>query len=89
MKQSESNLESNSDAYKPISCSLYDRMESDAAFSKTSEIEYKKDDELVSVQSKIKTFKVENGAEYMILDDGTKIRLDHLTLFNNTPITYR
>lgn len=89
MKQSEKKPLHKEESYKPISCSLYDKMESDATLGKTSDIKYRKRKEIVSVQSRIKTFKVKDGIEYMILEDGSEIRLDHLTQFNDSLVTFR
>ena len=62
-------------------------MESDATTGKISEITFTKNDKTITIHSRIKTFKVEKGVEYMILENGEEIRLDHLILFNDSPVT--
>lgn len=89
MKQSEKNHDTVKDSYKPISCNVYDKLESDAVTGKISRIQYKIEGEVLSIQSKIKTFKIKGGAEYMILENGSEIRLDHIISFNDSPVTPR
>jgi Rho-binding antiterminator len=70
--------------YKPIDCGFYDVLESIATQRIYSKIQYHTEiGELVIVDALIKTFETENGAEFIILVTGEKIRLDYLIKINN------
>lgn len=67
------------EVYQPISCNFYDHLEATATLRKRVIIHYL--DQLgkqTSVLARIKDFLVKDKVEYMILDNGQTIRLDHL-----------
>ena len=65
--------------YQPISCSFYDELELLAIRQKECEIIYRDGaGTLQSTTTKIVDFKIEEKVEYMILENGEKIRLDFL-----------
>lgn len=66
------------DNYKPVDCGFYDRLEAAAVLRKTVEIEFLKDDSSVTSEAVIKDLRAVNGAEFLILTDGTEIRLDRI-----------
>jgi Rho-binding antiterminator len=64
--------------YKPIDCGFYDRLEAAAVQRKTVKINYIKDDSPITSEAVIKDLRSVNGAEFLILTDGTEIRLDRI-----------
>lgn len=69
--------------YKPISCSLHDVLESIAVLRETADIVY--EDETGRqhhVKSHIRDIYSKSREEFLVLDDGTEIRLDRLRLVN-------
>ena len=65
--------------YHPISCHFYDELELLAVRKKNCEIIYQDGTGTpISITSKIVDFKIEEKVEYMVLEDGEKIRLDYL-----------
>lgn len=69
--------------YQPISCSFHDHLEAWATTQADCKIKFrdsrKKD---CSVTGKIKDIYTRNGIEFMVIDNGTKIRLDQLIHVN-------
>jgi Rho-binding antiterminator len=69
--------------YDPIACGLYDRLEAEATLKRTVRLTVKEDDGAVhQVTGLIRTFGAHDGVEHLILEDGTKIRLDKVTHLN-------
>jgi len=68
--------------YIPISCSFYDELESAAVKGIDCEIIFKKDKEEKKAFSKVVDFKTIKKEEFMFLENGEKIRLDNIVLFN-------
>lgn len=66
------------EAYKPISCSFYDRLEAAATQKKKVDLQYFRHGSLVSLQTTIKTLHIRNKVEYMVLEDDSEIRLDKI-----------
>lgn len=64
--------------YQPINCNFYDELESLAVRKKACEIVYMESEKVETVTAIISDFKIIEKAEYMILADGKKIRLDYL-----------
>ncbi|MEZ5042602.1 MAG: hypothetical protein R2828_22080 [Saprospiraceae bacterium] len=65
--------------YQPISCSYYDHLEALATLRKKVTIHYLNSAGVAtSIQAIIKDFFVKDKVEFMVLDDGTTIRLDQL-----------
>ena len=68
--------------YIPISCSFYDYLEEAATLKKISTIEYLSHKESVKIESRVKTLFIKDKVEFMELENGQSIRLDHLIKFN-------
>ena len=71
------------DEYKRVSCHFYDVLEVAAVKRVLCKIVYKEDDEEKQIEQKVIDFKIINKAEFMILENMQKIRLDKIVLFNN------
>ncbi|MCK9407941.1 MAG: hypothetical protein WCX28_04855 [Bacteriovoracaceae bacterium] len=71
--------------YQNISCSYYDQLEAYATQRTRCAIIYRDAGEK-SVEGIIVDVYASNGAEYLKLDNGTVIRLDHLISVNNVPV---
>ena len=72
--------------YIPINCSFYDYLEEAATLKQMAAIDYYKNDEPIQIEAKIKTLYIKDKVEYMMLDNGQSIRLDHLIKFNGKPL---
>ena len=71
------------DEYQRVSCHFYDVLEAAAVKKIVSKIVFIQDDEEKQIEQKVVDFKIIDKAEYMILDNSQKIRLDKIVLFNN------
>ena len=71
------------DEYQRISCHFYDVLEAAAVKRILCKIVYKEDEKEKEIEQKVVDFKIIDKAEYMILDNSQKIRLDKILLFNN------
>jgi len=71
------------DIYTPISCHFYDELESAAVKKIVCTIIYKDEEVEKEINQKIIDLKIIDKAEYMILDNEQKIRLDKIVLFND------
>lgn len=71
------------DEYQRISCHFYDVLEAAAVKRILCKIVYKEDEKDIEIEQKVVDFKIIDKAEYMILDNSQKIRLDKILLFNN------
>ena len=69
--------------YKPISCAFYDELEAAAVKHIHSTITYMDENSEKTIQGKIVDFKTLNRSEFLILEDGTTIRLDTIIQFND------
>jgi len=69
--------------YKRVSCHFYDELESASVKKVLCTILYKDEEGEREIQQKIVDLKIINKAEYMILDNDQKIRLDKIVLFND------
>jgi len=76
----------NTVVYIPISCSFYDYLEEAATLRKVATVEYEKEGETVIIESIIKTLFIKSKIEYMLLENGETIRLDHIISFNGKPL---
>lgn len=68
--------------YIRISNALYNEFEAAAKKDKECEFTYLENKDECSITSKIVKFMNINGSEYMDVEDGTRIRLDKIVLFN-------
>lgn len=66
------------DKYKNIACSFYDQLEAFATLKKDVKITFSENEKSKTVTSKIVDFETKDKQEFMILEDGSKIRLDKL-----------
>ena len=66
------------DNYKNIACSFYDQLEAFATLKKDVKITFSENEKSKTVTSKIVDFETKDKQEFMILEDGSKIRLDKL-----------
>ena len=71
------------DQYQSISCHFYDELEAAAVKKVLCTIVYEDGQEQKEIQQKIIDLKIIDKAEYMILDNEQKIRLDKILLFND------
>ena len=71
------------DKYTPISCAFYDEFEAAAVKRIECTIVYKDEKEEKTIKAKVLDFKTKDKQEFMVLDNGLKIRLDKILLFNN------
>lgn len=72
-----------SHSYIPISCSFYDELEALATLRKLATIKYAEGESpSKTAEGKIKDFFIREGAEYLLLDTGLEIRLDHIISVN-------
>jgi Rho-binding antiterminator len=72
-----------SEKYNPIACGLYDRLETEATLKRTVRLTVKEDNATeLQVVGLINTFSAHDGVEHLIMEDGTKIRLDKVTHLN-------
>lgn len=71
--------------YQPIDCSLHDRFE--AAAVRRVPVRLRWNDSAGSLErtTTIRDVLVRDGAEYLVLDDGTTVRLDHIEGFEELP----
>ncbi len=69
--------------YQSISCHFYDELEAAAVKKVLCTIVYKEEEEEKEIKQKIIDLKIIDKAEYMILENAQKIRLDKVLLFNN------
>jgi len=70
------------DAYQSVSCHFYDEFEAAAVKRVVCTIVYNDGEEEKEIKQKIVDLKIIDKAEYMILDNEQKIRLDKIILFN-------
>ncbi|WP_315386488.1 hypothetical protein [uncultured Stenotrophomonas sp.] len=63
--------------YVPIDCEFHDVLEATATTGRRVAIVYLEESGLPqTVQARITDLQARNGEEYMLLDDGTRVRLD-------------
>lgn len=66
--------------YRPIACSLHDELEARATLGRECEVRYRRDDgkgENVA-RGRIRDIYARAGVEYLLLEGGSEIRLDHI-----------
>ncbi|MEN8176348.1 MAG: hypothetical protein ABFS23_11330 [Pseudomonadota bacterium] len=68
-----------SETYKPVSCGLYDELEAAATNKIEVSIYYKSENGSKSIRARITDLRIQEGAEYAVLDTGEAIRLDRIT----------
>lgn len=68
--------------YRPISCDFYDRLEEAATLKLNITLRYLQDGREKSVSGRITDLCVREGVEWLSLDHGFTLRLDHLIAMN-------
>lgn len=71
------------DKYTAVSCAFYDEFEAAAVRRIECTIVYKDENREKTVRARVIDFKTEDKQEFIILDNGQKIRLDKILLFND------
>lgn len=69
--------------YRPIDCSLHDRMEAAAVLRTPVRLTWRADKGMQNGQGRITDILVRDGAEYLVLEDGAEIRLDRIETFED------
>jgi len=73
--------------YTPISCSIYDQLESFAVQGVEVTLIYRNgESEEMQVITKIHDLQTRNHVEYLVTTSGQEIRLDHLVSVNQIPV---
>ena len=70
------------DIYKTVSCQFYDELEALAVKRIKSKIIYMDNENEKSIEDIIVDFRTKNKEEFLILRDGTQIRLDKIIRIN-------
>jgi len=69
----------NEGGYTPIACSLHDQYEAAAVRRTMVEVSWRTGDGAeMSTESRIVDVRVRDGAEFLVLESGEVIRLDHI-----------
>ena len=75
--------------YRLVACTFHDELEAWATLRQSCEIVYRNSEEEVqTIISKIMDVYAENRADYILIQDGTVIRLDSLLSVNGKPIQF-
>ncbi len=76
------------DTYRSIGCSYYDQLEAFSVKKTRCAIVYRDGDTERTTEGIITDLYAKDAAEFLTLDSGTVIRLDHIVSVNGTPLTY-
>jgi Rho-binding antiterminator len=69
--------------YQPISCEYHDALESWSVLKSVCEIEYRtQDGSSATIKSRIVDIYARQGEEFLVVETGEAIRLDHLVAVN-------
>jgi Rho-binding antiterminator len=68
--------------YQTVSCHFYDELEALAVKKVISHITYSENENEINVEDIIVDFKTKNKEEFLILKNGTQIRLDKIIKIN-------
>lgn len=71
------------DQYIPVSCDLVDQIEIKATKKSCVAIRYLNEGNEVATEGVIETWITRKHVEYLIMSDGTEIRLDRISLLDN------
>lgn len=74
--------------YRSIGCSYYDQLEAYAVKRTRCSIVHRRDGADSTAEGIIVDLYAQDSAEFLKLDDGTVIRLDHIVAVNGMPMTY-
>lgn len=71
------------DEYRPIDCSLHDRFEAAAVRRAPVHVSWTPvDGDPREIEGLIRDVRAREGVEYLLMDDGTEIRLDRIRAFS-------
>ncbi|PSB21312.1 hypothetical protein C7B65_05120 [Phormidesmis priestleyi ULC007] len=77
------------DAYTPVSCDFHDELEAIATLRQTCRITYRTEANVTDeIEGRIADVYAANYADYVKLEDGTVIRLDHIILMNDQQVSF-
>jgi transcriptional antiterminator Rof (Rho-off) len=72
--------------YSPIDCAVHDQLESMAVLGTTATFAWNSGDGApASATTRIRDIRVADGAEWLLLEDGSRVRLDHLVAITAHP----
>ncbi len=72
-------MKAKDDTYKSIDCSYYDQLEAYATLKKKLNLTYYNEKGLIGTRTiQIKTFETKNHEEFLISEDGFRLRLDKI-----------
>lgn len=81
-------MEQPTNKYQNISCSYYDQLEAFATQRTRCSIMFKEEGNEQTTEGIIVDLFARDGAEYLKLDSGTVIRLDHIVSVNGITLNY-
>ena len=71
--------------YQTVSCHFYDELEALAVKKVLSKITYSENENEIDIEDLIVDFRTRNKEEFLILKNGTQIRLDKIIKINEIP----
>ena len=71
--------------YQTVSCHFYDELETLAVKKVLSKITYLENENEIDIEDLIVDFRTRNKEEFLILKNGTQIRLDKIIKINEIP----
>ena len=71
--------------YQTVSCHFYDELEALAVKKVLSKITYLENENEINIEDLIVDFRTRNKEEFLILKNGTQIRLDKIIKINEIP----
>ncbi|MBP7748833.1 MAG: hypothetical protein KA070_01665 [Aliarcobacter sp.] len=71
--------------YQTVSCHFYDELETLAVKKVLSKITYSENENEIDIEDLIVDFRTRNKEEFLILKNGTQIRLDKIIKINEIP----
>ena len=71
--------------YQTVSCDFYDELETLAVKKVLSKITYSENENEIDIEDLIVDFRTRNKEEFLILKNGTQIRLDKIIKINEIP----
>ena len=71
--------------YQTVSCHFYDELETLAVKKVLSKITYSENENEIDTEDLIVDFRTRNKEEFLILKNGTQIRLDKIIKINEIP----
>ena len=71
--------------YQTVSCHFYDELETLAVKKVLSKITYSENENEINIEDLIVDFRTRNKEEFLILKNGTQMRLDKIIKINEIP----